>query len=206
MRPPCRGRRCPRGSTTFSSICLHEQEGAPMRRFLIRPALLPFCARNGRRCGATATTIAHDGRVAADAALSVRLRSSTPIPAICRRACSPRIIRSTRAPSKRRWSTPVTSICPQFGTEREAEQALARGEVLFVLHIPPSFVARRRSGLRNRAILTGCRRHGPVAIGNATRRVAALNARRPRPRPAAESPGDSRVARHFRWCSRALQS
>jgi ABC-2 type transport system permease protein len=64
----------------------------------------------------------------------------------------------------------------QFGTEREAEQALARGDVLFVLNIPPNFSRDVDRGEKP-AMLLDADATDPVAIGNATSAVAALNAR-----------------------------
>lgn len=64
----------------------------------------------------------------------------------------------------------------QFGTEREAEQALARGDVLFVLNIPPNFSRDVDRGEKP-AMLLDADATDPVAIGNATSAVAALNPR-----------------------------
>jgi ABC-2 type transport system permease protein len=62
-----------------------------------------------------------------------------------------------------------------FTSEQQANEALADGEVLFVLEIPPNFA---RSVDRGDApsVLLDADATDPVAIGNATAAVAALNA------------------------------
>jgi ABC-2 type transport system permease protein len=62
-----------------------------------------------------------------------------------------------------------------FTTEHQAEEALADGEVLFVLEIPPDF-ARSVDRGDHPSVLLDADATDPVAIGNATAAVAALNA------------------------------
>ena len=62
-----------------------------------------------------------------------------------------------------------------FATEQQAEQALARGDVLFVLNIPPGFSRDVDRGARP-SVLLDADATDPAAIGNATAAVAALNA------------------------------
>jgi ABC-2 type transport system permease protein len=62
-----------------------------------------------------------------------------------------------------------------FTSERQADEALADGEVLFVLEIPPSF-ARSVDRGDHPSVLLDADATDPVAIGNATAAVAALNA------------------------------
>ncbi|HUB15253.1 MAG TPA: ABC transporter permease [Acetobacteraceae bacterium] len=62
-----------------------------------------------------------------------------------------------------------------FATERQADEALARGDVLFVLEIPPGF-ARAVDRSEHPSVLLDTDATDPVAIGNATAAVAALNA------------------------------
>jgi ABC-2 type transport system permease protein len=59
--------------------------------------------------------------------------------------------------------------------EGEAEQALARGDVLFVLNIPPDFSRRIDRGERPQ-VLMDADATDPTAIANATAAVVALNA------------------------------
>jgi ABC-2 type transport system permease protein len=59
--------------------------------------------------------------------------------------------------------------------EDEAEQALARGDVLFVLNIPPDFSRRIDRGERPQ-VLMDADATDPTAIANATAAVVALNA------------------------------
>ncbi len=61
-----------------------------------------------------------------------------------------------------------------FATEREAEQALAQGDVLFVLNIPPGFSRDVDRG-EHPSILMDADATDPTAIGNASAAVAALN-------------------------------
>ncbi|HEY6434413.1 MAG TPA: ABC transporter permease [Acetobacteraceae bacterium] len=61
-----------------------------------------------------------------------------------------------------------------FATEDDAEQALARGEVLFVLNIPPGFSRDVDRG-EHPSILMDADATDPTAIGNASAAVAALN-------------------------------
>lgn len=62
-----------------------------------------------------------------------------------------------------------------FATEQQADRALAEGEVLFVLEIPPGF-ARAVDRGEHPSVLLDADATDPVAIGNATAAVAALNA------------------------------
>lgn len=62
-----------------------------------------------------------------------------------------------------------------FATEQAADRALAEGEVLFVLQIPPGF-ARAVDRGEHPSVLLDADATDPVAIGNATAAVAALNA------------------------------
>jgi ABC-2 type transport system permease protein len=62
-----------------------------------------------------------------------------------------------------------------FTTEHSADEALADGEVLFVLEIPPDF-ARSVDRGDHPSVLLDADATDPVAIGNATAAVAALNA------------------------------
>ncbi len=62
-----------------------------------------------------------------------------------------------------------------FSTERQADEALARGDVLFVLNIPPDF-ARRIDRGEQPQVLMDADATDPTAIGNATAAVVALNA------------------------------
>ncbi len=62
-----------------------------------------------------------------------------------------------------------------FATESEAEQALARGDVLFVLNIPPDFSRRIDRG-EHPQVLMDADATDPTAIGNATAALVALNA------------------------------
>jgi ABC-2 type transport system permease protein len=62
-----------------------------------------------------------------------------------------------------------------FSSEDEAEQALARGDVLFVLNIPPDFSRRIDRGERPQ-VLMDADATDPTAIANATAAVVALNA------------------------------
>ncbi|HVC59937.1 MAG TPA: ABC transporter permease [Acetobacteraceae bacterium] len=62
-----------------------------------------------------------------------------------------------------------------FTTERQANAALADGDVLFVLEIPPDF-ARSVDRGEHPSVLLDADATDPVAIGNATAAVAALNA------------------------------
>jgi ABC-2 type transport system permease protein len=62
-----------------------------------------------------------------------------------------------------------------LATEAAAEQALARGEVLFVLNIPPDFTRRIERGEQPQ-VLMDADATDPTAIGNATAALVALNA------------------------------
>jgi ABC-2 type transport system permease protein len=62
-----------------------------------------------------------------------------------------------------------------FATENAAEQALARGDVLFVLNIPPDFSRRIDRGEQPQ-VLMDTDATDPTAIANATAAVVALNA------------------------------
>jgi ABC-type multidrug transport system permease subunit len=62
-----------------------------------------------------------------------------------------------------------------FASEDEAEQALTRGDVLFVLNIPPDFSRRIDRGERPQ-VLMDADATDPTAIGNATAALVALNA------------------------------
>jgi len=62
-----------------------------------------------------------------------------------------------------------------FATEGEAEEAMLRGEVQFVLNIPPGFDRDVDRGLKP-AILMDADATDPTAIGNATAALNALNA------------------------------
>lgn len=62
-----------------------------------------------------------------------------------------------------------------FATENAAEQALLRGEVMFVLNIPPDFSRRIDRGERPQ-VLMDADATDPTAIGNATAALVALNA------------------------------
>jgi ABC-type multidrug transport system permease subunit len=62
-----------------------------------------------------------------------------------------------------------------FATEAEANQALARGDVLFVVNIPPGF-ARRIDRGEQPQVLMDADATDPTAIANATAAVVALNA------------------------------
>ncbi|MGH7152769.1 MAG: ABC transporter permease [Acetobacteraceae bacterium] len=61
-----------------------------------------------------------------------------------------------------------------FTTERQAEEALARGDVLFVLNIPPNFSRDVDRG-EHPSILMDADATDPTAIGNASAAVTALN-------------------------------
>jgi ABC-type multidrug transport system permease subunit len=62
-----------------------------------------------------------------------------------------------------------------FATEAQGEQALARGDVLFVLNIPPDFSRRIDRGEQPQ-VLMDADATDPTAIGNATAAMVALNA------------------------------
>ncbi len=62
-----------------------------------------------------------------------------------------------------------------FTTEEQAEQALARGDVMFVLNIPPDFSRRVDRGEQPQ-VLMDADATDPTAIANATAAVVALNA------------------------------
>ena len=62
-----------------------------------------------------------------------------------------------------------------FATEGDAEEALARGDVLFVPNIPPDFSRRIDRGERPQ-VLMDADATDPTAIGNATAAMVALNA------------------------------
>jgi ABC-2 type transport system permease protein len=62
-----------------------------------------------------------------------------------------------------------------FAGEGDAEEALARGDVLFVLNIPPDFSRRIDRGERPQ-VLMDADATDPTAIGNATAAMVALNA------------------------------
>ena len=62
-----------------------------------------------------------------------------------------------------------------FASESAAEQALARGDVLFVLNIPPDFSRRIDRG-EHPQVLMDADATDPTAIGNATAALVALNA------------------------------
>ena len=62
-----------------------------------------------------------------------------------------------------------------FTSEKQANEALADGEVLFVLEIPPNF-ARSVDRGDHPSVLLDADATDPVAIGNATAAIAALNA------------------------------
>ena len=62
-----------------------------------------------------------------------------------------------------------------LASEREGEEALARGDVLFVLNIPPDFSRRIDRGERPQ-VLMDADATDPTAIANATAAVVALNA------------------------------
>ena len=62
-----------------------------------------------------------------------------------------------------------------FQTEHQADAALARGDVLFVLEIPPGF-ARAVDRGEHPSVLLDADATDPVAIGDATAAVVALNA------------------------------
>lgn len=62
-----------------------------------------------------------------------------------------------------------------FASEQQAEDALARGDVLFVLNIPPGF-ARSVDRGEHPSVLLDTDATDPVAIGNATAALVALNA------------------------------
>ncbi len=62
-----------------------------------------------------------------------------------------------------------------FATESEAEEALRRGDVMFVLNIPPDFTRRLNRGEQPQ-VLMDADATDPTAIANATAAVVALNA------------------------------
>ncbi len=62
-----------------------------------------------------------------------------------------------------------------FATEQSAEEALRRGDVMFVLNIPPDFSRRIERGERPQ-VLMDADATDPTAIANATAAVVALNA------------------------------
>ena len=62
-----------------------------------------------------------------------------------------------------------------FASESDAEEALARGDVLFVLNVPPDFSRRIDRGERPQ-VLMDADATDPTAIGNATAAMVALNA------------------------------
>jgi len=62
-----------------------------------------------------------------------------------------------------------------FATERQADEALARGDVLFVLEVPPGF-ARAVDRGQHPSVLLDADATDPVAIGEATAALVALNA------------------------------
>jgi ABC-type multidrug transport system permease subunit len=62
-----------------------------------------------------------------------------------------------------------------FATERQADEALARGDVLFVLNIPPGFSRDVDSG-EHPSVLMDADATDPTAIGNAAAAITALNA------------------------------
>ncbi len=62
-----------------------------------------------------------------------------------------------------------------FSTERAADEALARGDVLFVLNIPPGFSRDVDRG-EHPSVLMDADATDPTAIGNAAAAVTALNA------------------------------
>jgi ABC-2 type transport system permease protein len=64
----------------------------------------------------------------------------------------------------------------EFATERDAEEALARGDVMFVLNIPPDFSRNVDRGEKP-SVLMDADATDPTAIANATAAIAALNAR-----------------------------
>jgi ABC transporter DrrB family efflux protein len=64
----------------------------------------------------------------------------------------------------------------EYRTEREADAALARGDVMFVLNIPPNFSRDVDRGERP-SVLMDADATDPTAIANATAAMAALNAR-----------------------------
>ena len=75
-----------------------------------------------------------------------------------------------------------------FASEDAAEQALARGDVMFVLNIPPDFSRRIDRGEQPQ-VLMDADATDPTAIANATAAVVALNATRAEPRPAGGNAG-----------------
>ena len=106
---------------------------------------------------------------------------------------------------RRRCRTPAISTSEPLASEREAEQALARGDVLFVLNIPPDFSRRVDRGEQPQ-VLMDADATDPTAIANATAAVVALNATRAEPRPAGRHAGPAAAAAVPDRAACALQS
>ncbi len=75
----------------------------------------------------------------------------------------------------RRCRTPAISTSGRSPPRPPAEQALARGDVMFVLNIPPDFSRRIDRGEKPQ-VLMDADATDPTAIANATAAVVALNA------------------------------
>ena len=71
--------------------------------------------------------------------------------------------------------TPSISISDRIHSAAAADEALRRGDVLFVLEIPPDFRAARGPAAKPQ-ILMDADGSDPMAIGNATAALGALNA------------------------------
>ena len=97
-------------------------------------------------------------------------------------------------------NTGYFDICARRAPSARRTQALARGEVLFVLNIPPNFSRDSMRGERPQ-VLMDADATDPAAIGNATAALAALDATRARPRPAAGTLADAADRRRrSSWC------
>ena len=89
-----------------------------------------------------------------------------------------------------------------MATEDAAEQALARGDVMFVLNIPPDFSRRIDRGEQPQ-VLMDADATDPTAIANATAAVVALNSHGAEPRPAGGHAGEAGSSRRSRSCCTA---
>ena len=82
---------------------------------------------------------AHHRRACRSCSCSCSATRSIPIPSICRPACCRSRIPNTSAPSRPRCAIPAITTSACCAAEAEAERGLARGDLMFVIEVPPDF-------------------------------------------------------------------
>ena len=120
-------------------------------------------------------TVGTDGDAAADPALPVRLRDQRQSAPSADRSDHRRTLHLRANAGGRTAEHRVFRHPADSPREDAAEQALARGDVLFVLNIPPDFSRRIDRGEQPQ-VLMDADATDPTAIANATAAVVALNA------------------------------